>query len=715
MKNSVLMLLAVALVILLAGTAYSTPISPKALEDARRDMLPLSDALFAPPPAHVDAPDPIPPMGHSGAYKVLIICIQFTDSTQTYSTASFSNMAFGPWATGSINDYYTEISYSNLTLSGNVYGWYTASQGRDYYGAGAKGWGTYPQNTGKLVEEAVDAAELAGCDFSQYDNDGDGEAESIFICHSHEGCETSLNANDIQSHVSRISQMGGTARVYDGVTVDRYACVAELQSTSPLKHVEIGVWCHEYGHILGLPDLYDVGRWCTGTMGWGIGAWGLMSFGGWGGDVVSPHSPAHMCGWSKIQMGWVNPGLVWVTPGSVATLFRLEDNAHVFKIGMDMQHTEYFLVELRDSAYGFDRSLVKRGVLIYHVDDDQWMENDCENGSGCPSSWDLMVALEQPDGSYHLDCGTAFNYGDRGDMYPYGSAQFSPTSTPNSNTNEGTSSGVTVKNFLVSSTGLWADLFMEGRPLLPQCAYDDNDSDQLFRWGAANSGFAVRVTPARHPAWVRGVRVMIGDPSYPYFQCQVWSDSGGVPGHALTPVHTMNPATTYEWNYVDVTSDSVIVTSGDFWAVYIEYNNSQICADYDPPWSGRTMYYYMGNFWPDTYQRNYMIRAVYDTLYCAGTPEVAAGELIVSANPNPFRQETSLSFTLDQRGRVAIAVYDITGRRVRQLADSPFEAGRHSVAWDGTDSHGEQVCSGIYFYRLTSGTRSHTGKITLLR
>jgi M6 family metalloprotease-like protein len=628
-------------------------------------------------------------------------------------------MAFGPWGTGSINDYYTEISYGYLTLSGNTYGWYTASQSRDYYGDNQKGWGAYPKNTAKLVEEAVDAAELGGCNFSQYDNDGDGEVESIFIIHSHEGFETSTNANDIQSHKAKISLMGGTARNYDGVTIDTYVCVPELQSTSPLTHVHIGVYCHEYGHALGLPDLYDVGTYCTGTTGWGIGAWGLMGFGGWGGDVITPWSPTHMCAWSKIQMGWINPSRVTTAVGAPLDLWRLEDNPHCFKIGMDMQHTEYFLMEMRDSAYGFDQSLEKRGVLIYHIDDDQYMGNDCENGTGCPSSFHLKVALEQPDNAFHLDCGAAGNYADRGDMYPYGGLDdFTPSTTPNSNTNEGTGSGVSITNINPSTTGLFASMNITGNDLFPQCVYDDNAYNIMYRWGVNDAGFALRCTPVRYPAEVRGLRIMIGDPYYPQFQWRIWDDSGagGTPGSPLTPVHTVNPATVGKWEYCDATGDTVVIDSGSFWAVYIELNNSQLYTDNDSPWSGRTMTYYLGNFFVDNgAYGNYMIRAVYDTLCCAGTPEVPAPDVVALVSPNPFREETALSFALERRTQVAIVVYDIKGRRVRELVEGEFDAGPHSVIWDGTDSRGNAVCSGIYFYRFITPERAQTGKVTLLR
>ena len=204
MKKACIAFMVPAVLVLLCAVVWAMPLSPVALEKAR-GIGSLSEDVLAAPPEWVNAPGPIPAQGHSGNYKVLLIVIEFSDVANTYSRASFDSMAFNGWATGTIDDYYTEISYGNLTLSGQALGWYTAGNTRAYYGNGAKGWGAYPQNAAKLVEEAVDAAETAGCDFSQYDNDGDGEAESIIIVHCGEGSETSLDANDIQSHVSKIS------------------------------------------------------------------------------------------------------------------------------------------------------------------------------------------------------------------------------------------------------------------------------------------------------------------------------------------------------------------------------------------------------------------------------------------------------------------------------------------------------------------------------
>jgi M6 family metalloprotease-like protein len=660
-----------------------------------------------------------------GSYKALVIVIKFSDLANTYSRASFDSMAFGSWGVGSIAAYYAQVSYNQLVLSGETRGWYAASQGRNYYGNSLKGWGTYPRNAGKLAEEAVDAAEAAGCNFAQFDNDGDGVAESIFIVHSGEGCETSLNTNDIQSHTSSITGMGGAARNYDGVTIDTYTCCPELQKSSPVAHINIGVFCHEYGHILGLPDQYDAGRWCTSITGWGVGAWALMGYGGWGGDVLTPSRPTHICPWGKIRMGWLTPTVV---TGSVSPIqlsaFELPQTPpyqRVLKLGTYGAESEYFLVTFRDTLDVFDKSLRKKGLMIFHVDENAWTENDCENGGTCTSGgFHSMVTVEQPDGNFNLDCGTVGNYSDRGDVYPYRTRDyFDGAAVPRSTTYRGTTSGVTITNIAWGNAPrTLMNMVVSAGDLYDEIAYDDGWRDICYSWGAANSGFAVKVTPAKYPAWVRGLNIMSCDPSNPNFQCRIWdaSGTGGKPGVPISTLHTTTAAVTYTWTYEDFSSENVIIPSGDFWAVYVEYNGSDVASDSSSAWSGRTMTYYMGNFYVDNgMYGNYMIRGVLDTTWCAGVEPPAPLEAVTSVGPNPFQDSATISFSLSRSSTVSVAVYDVAGRLVRDLGITPFDAGTHSLVWDGTDSAGREAGAGIYFYRFTSGDLSRTGKLSLLR
>ena len=78
------------------------------------------------------------------------------------------------------------------------------------------------------------------------------------------------------------------------------------------------------------------------------------------------------------------------------------------------------------------------------------------------------------------------------------------------------------------------------------------------------------------------------------------------------------------------------------------------------------------------------------------------------ASPNPFMDRTRLEFELPKATPARVALYDVAGRLVHVLADAPFAAGRHEVAWDGRDRSGRAVSAGIYFLRMDAGpNRSH--------
>ncbi len=84
-------------------------------------------------------------------------------------------------------------------------------------------------------------------------------------------------------------------------------------------------------------------------------------------------------------------------------------------------------------------------------------------------------------------------------------------------------------------------------------------------------------------------------------------------------------------------------------------------------------------------------------------------------HPNPFNPSTTIRFSLRERGRASLAIYDIAGRLVRVLADGVMDAGPHEIAWDGRDRAGGAVASGVYFYRFETGVYTETRKMVLLR
>jgi hypothetical protein len=83
--------------------------------------------------------------------------------------------------------------------------------------------------------------------------------------------------------------------------------------------------------------------------------------------------------------------------------------------------------------------------------------------------------------------------------------------------------------------------------------------------------------------------------------------------------------------------------------------------------------------------------------------------------PNPFNPATRIEFSLERPGRVALAVYEPSGRLVATLLDKDMNAGSYAAEWDGRDASGQRLASGVYFYRLTAGKHTLSRKAVLLK
>jgi M6 family metalloprotease-like protein len=249
----------------------------------------------------------------SGTKKFPVVCIKFPDYANTYGTANFDSMLFTDnWASGSAKKYYNDVSYSVFTLQGNVSSWYTSDNNKAYYG-----YSNGDARAAALAKEAATKAD-ASIDYSLYDNDHDGYVDVFTCLHAGYGMEETSNGADIWSHSWSFSYAGiGVYTTYDPdpvnggyIKIDDYVIDPEQSNyTNHGSMVCIGVFCHEWGHALGLPDLYDTSPYPY-TAGEGLGNWCIMAAGSWGGDGNSPWKPVQMCAWAKMDLGWLNPTAV---------------------------------------------------------------------------------------------------------------------------------------------------------------------------------------------------------------------------------------------------------------------------------------------------------------------------------------------------------------------------------------------------------------------
>ncbi|MEO0142389.1 MAG: M6 family metalloprotease domain-containing protein [candidate division WOR-3 bacterium] len=383
-----------------------------------------------------------------GERKAIVLLIDFSDNPHQYDASKFDSLIYGE-SINSMRKYYSEVSYGKFTISkeSNIEGWFLAPQLYSYYVGDSFGfYSDYPNNVQKLVEDACALADPY-VDFSQYDGDGDGIVDGIFIVHAGPGAEETGDIHDIWSHQWQLSNTGtscpGPYQTQDGVKVDYYSMEPERFEVVATAPITCGVFCHEFGHVLGLPDLYDI-DYST----YGIGSFCIMSAGSWGqaGSSDLPgNTPCHFSAWCKYQLGWLNP-----TGVSRSEVSRLDNqqipcsagNPYVIRMGEDPGGPdwnwsggkgEYFLIENRYRT-GFDRSLPGDGLLILHIDDSQ-EDNSNENHP--------LVGIMQADGDkdYLLS-----NWGSASDLWKDDSIGFYDGSVPSSRFYGDSASGVTVYN-----------------------------------------------------------------------------------------------------------------------------------------------------------------------------------------------------------------------------------------------------------------------------
>ena len=94
----------------------------------------------------------------------------------------------------------------------------------------------------------------------------------------------------------------------------------------------------------------------------------------------------------------------------------------------------------------------------------------------------------------------------------------------------------------------------------------------------------------------------------------------------------------------------------------------------------------------------------------SGTP---SNDALFGNYPNPFNPSTTIRYSLGTSGHAELAVFNSLGQKIRTLADGPQAAGVHTVQWNGCNGSGQHVSSGVYFYRLRSGTYVKTMKMVL--
>lgn len=324
----------------------------------------------------------------SGEQKSIVILVDFPnksfsiDNPRDYYTRMLNEEGFSEqYGTGSARDYFISNSSGAFIPEFVVYGPVTLPNDYSYYGANYW-WGSDI----RPEEMVIDACNILDdeVDFSEYDRNGDGFIDNVYLFYAGYGEADGGGANTVWPHSWDITSVTRIPYVYDGVRLDHYACSNELQNRSILID-GIGSFCHEFCHVLGLPDLYATSY----TNAFTPGNWDLLDKGSYNN---SSRTPPNLSAFERYALDWMAP--LEVHTGDVELdPIDVSNQAYIIKTENE---NEYFLIENRQQQ-GFDTYIPGHGMLAWHIDYDSkvWINNSVNNNAS-HQYVDLMEADNAP-------------------------------------------------------------------------------------------------------------------------------------------------------------------------------------------------------------------------------------------------------------------------------------------------------------------------------
>ena len=305
-----------------------------------------------------------------GQKHFLVVLVQFKDTKfqSSNNKAAFQNMLNQQGysvngATGSARDFYYDNSKGYFEPIFDVYGPVTLSNNMSYYG------GNDSSGNDKAPEQAVKEACQSlnsQIDFTQYDNDGDGTVDLVFMYYAGYGEADSGKADTIWPHQWELSE-ADISLTLDGKTIDKYACSNELvgYGSDQGKLEGIGTVCHEFGHAMGLPDFYD-----TDYSNYNGEAGGMYDYSTMCGGPYNNNgkTPPYFTTEERVMLGWIDPEDAYKTfdKSGTYTLTSVQNGNQAYMLPTD-QDGEYFTFECR-TLEGWDQYIPQPGLVVCHVD-----------------------------------------------------------------------------------------------------------------------------------------------------------------------------------------------------------------------------------------------------------------------------------------------------------------------------------------------------------
>ena len=350
-----------------------------------------------------------------GRVYALALFARFADEAGSETNLDFTRFLFDRGRPGSLSHFYWEMSAGQFELDGQAPPvWFVAPGPAADYQPGPGHVGTL----GPFDDFVVDVLQVADgqLDLGRFDNDGadglpnsgddDGYVDFIFLnmlSVPHDfirGASSGIARLGLSSDFATDDQAAGGGRIQ--IRRDRHSGgVGGVLQIGPTWEQAVGNMAHEFGHVLGLPDLFDLDLQGVGEEkeSGGIGYWGLMGHGNRGWNDRGGVTP--FCVWSLEQLGWIGPGnerLVLIEEDAQGVVFEdVRTGGQVYRLpagGLG----QYFLVVYRTwGGSHYERHLPGSGLAVWRIDMERW-------GPGNRSEERKLVDLVSADGTY-LDAG----------------------------------------------------------------------------------------------------------------------------------------------------------------------------------------------------------------------------------------------------------------------------------------------------------------------
>jgi M6 family metalloprotease-like protein len=664
----------------------------------------------------------------------------------------------------SVRDYFNEISNDSLEVfgdNGSIVDWTEVSESYSYYVDGEQGTGSgahgVARSAAALVVEIAMEVE-SDLDFSEFDGDGDGAVDVVILIV--EGWGNGDN-DQFWPHMSLInSGSSGIGLIdpgaptnndgyfsLDGVTIKKYIVIPEQFHMAHFGVDEnyihpIGTICHELGHVLGLPDLYDTSE----NSAAGIGDWGLMGSGNWQRQT----SPAYMSAWSRHQLGFINPMIIDAAINSEEILLPAESGEAEFLamiLPMDSNMPQEYLILENRQELGADQYLERSGLLVWHIDETITGMYPAMNSVNVnPEFYGVNLLQADGEGDLYRDNGNS----DSKDPYPgsLGVEELDGSTNPNTDTysydrdadgtvEQGGASGIAIGNIAEDPDGLITFTVTNPNSKGEILGYDEggydgvsyHDEYEFLQWAGVR--FEVSDT-----ALLSGIETVFPPSFWSWdvtdYTLNIWE--GWINNTPQNQLYTTsgyvnwNPDTYRNggWAHISLLDEAIVWNAGEIYYVEINFNGTGGVYPVDIGVYSNSvndnLSFYRGvtgescKRLTNHADADWNIRAVMSGIddfssLSTNIPEIPQKHEIYANYPNPFNPVTTLSIYLTNPSAVSYIVFDLRGRHILQKEFNLLRGGRHRF-----EVNMEKFSSGVYFYQFTINDEKYSPyKMLLLK